>query len=78
MKHLTIILLVGEHFKCFGKIFSRNFILIKKKSRKMFLGSIIALIFHQKINVHREKWFLLEVIVENKTYTQVNHIIVKY
>ena len=44
----------------------------------MFLGSIIALIFHQKINVHREKWFLLEVIVENKTYTQVNHIIVKY
>ena len=31
MKHLTIILLVGEHFKCF------------------FGGSIIALIFHKKI-----------------------------
>ena len=57
MKHLTIILLVGEHFKRFSKIFSRNFILIKKKSRKMFLGSIIALIFHQKINVHRKKCF---------------------
>ena len=38
MKHLTIILLVGEHFKRFSKIFSRNFILIKKKTTKNVIG----------------------------------------
>ena len=50
----------------------------------MFLGSIIALIFHKKFNVHRkvvfgryQSFFFESHSRKDKTYTQINHIVVK-